>query len=198
MPTDNPPIKARLVEAMTGLLQTQGYNATGVNEILEASQAPKGSLYHHFPGGKTELAAAAVDEARQRILRNLQRLKEQGRDPVRVIHLFVDFYIRQMQASHYAQGCPIATVTLETAATVDLLQSGVKQFFDELVEFVAAMLEEQGLDSDVAQSQAVVIVSIIEGALILSRAQRSPQPLITARDYITTQLQSLFSGLGEP
>ena len=196
MPTETPSTKTRMVEAMTMLLQKQGYNATGISEILETSDAPKGSLYHHFPGGKTELAAAALDEARQRVMQVLQRLKEKAQqNPIRVIQLFIDFYIRQMQASNYEQGCPIATVTLETAATVDVLQVTVKKFFDDMVEFVAAMLEEHGLDSDVAQTQALVMISIIEGALILSRAQRSPQPLAAAKNYLTAQLQTLMPDL---
>lgn len=196
MPTETPSTKTRMVEAMTMLLQKQGYNATSVSELLEASDAPKGSLYHHFPGGKTELAAAALDEARQRIMQVLQRLKEKAQqNPIRVIQLFIDFYIRQMQVSNYEQGCPIATVTLETAATVDVLQVTVKKFFDDMVEFVAAMLEEYGLDSDMAHTQALVIVSIIEGALILSRAQRSPQPLAAAKNYLTAQLQTLMPDL---
>lgn len=195
MPTDPETIstKARMVESMTVLLQKQGYNATGVSEILEASQAPKGSLYHHFPGGKAELAAAAVAEAHRRILSSLQRLKEKGQNPVRTVQLFIDFYIRQMQTSGYVQGCPIATVTLETAATIDGLQIGVKGFFDDMVSFVATMLEESRLDTDTAQTQAVIIVAIIEGALILSRAQRSPEPLVTARNYITAQLHSALA-----
>lgn len=193
MPTPTLPTKTRMVTAMTTLIQEQGYNASGLNEILQASAAPKGSLYHHFPGGKTQLAAAAVDVARERLMRTLQSIKDKGHDPARAIQLFIDLYIRQMQASEYSQGCPVATLTLETAATVDSLQASVKQFFDELAGFIEALLSEHGLDSQIAQTQAVVIIAMIEGALILSRAQRSTKPLVTTRDYITGQLQALFA-----
>jgi len=186
------PTRTRMISAMTTLLQEQGYNASGVSEILEASHAPKGSLYHHFPGGKVQLAAAAVDESRQRIMHTLQTLKNSGRDPVRTIETFVNLYIRQMQTSDFAHGCPVATVTLETAASVDLLQTGARQFFDELAGFITTILSERGLEHATAATQAVIIISIIEGALILSRAQRSTQPLVTARDFITTQLRGLF------
>jgi TetR/AcrR family transcriptional regulator, lmrAB and yxaGH operons repressor len=184
---------------MRDLLQRQGYHATGINQVLADSQAPKGVLYHHFPGGKAELAAAAVRQSGQSILAGLAQFKARSQDPIEAITLFIDFYIRQLSESNYAYGCPIATVTLETAASDDGLQIELKQIFEGMIAFVADSLIEHGADAAQATTQAILVIAMLEGALMLSLARRDPEPLAIVRGYVETHLRPLLTtDLGQP
>ena len=69
-----------IVDAAVALFRKQGYAATGLNEIVEASGAPKGSLYYYFPKGKASIAVAAVEEAGRRVVETIEALASGARD----------------------------------------------------------------------------------------------------------------------
>jgi TetR/AcrR family transcriptional repressor of lmrAB and yxaGH operons len=185
--------KKRMVRTMRDLLQRQGYYATGINEVLAVSKAPKGVLYHHFPGGKAELAASAVRQAGESILAGLAHFKRQSADPIQAITLFIDFYLKQLAETNYAYGCPVATVTLETAGSIDPLQAELKGVFEAMVAFVASGLSEHGIGAAAAHTQATLVIAMLEGALMLSLARRDPEPLTIVRDHLEAYLRPLLS-----
>ncbi len=111
MPAQPPARSSRdaFVEATVGLLQRKGYAASGLNEIVARSGAPKGSLYFHFPGGKEELALAAMERAGARLQRAIAAILDSREDLAGGLAALVDSLAAGLESSGYHDGCPIAT-----------------------------------------------------------------------------------------
>ncbi len=109
-----PPTRDQLVGAMLTALRTKGFHGVGLSELLAQAQAPKGVLYHHFPGGKTELAVAAIDHVVQHISSRLEHLLSQHRDPSQALAQWMKDAQKALLGSGYEAGCPLATIALGT------------------------------------------------------------------------------------
>jgi TetR/AcrR family transcriptional repressor of lmrAB and yxaGH operons len=166
------------------LLRRQGYAATGINEIVAISGAPKGSLYFHFPGGKEELAVAAVTHAGEQLERAIGAMLGSSEDLGEVLARLVDALAGGLEASGYADGCPIATVTLEAANSSEAVRRAATAAFDAWLLALKARLIAAGLDPQAAQRRALLVLASIEGALILARAQRELAPLWAVREEL--------------
>lgn len=180
--------RRKLVKSAAKLLRTRGYAGTGVRDVVEASGVPKGSLYHHFPGGKDELCTEAVRHSGAWIHGALFALLEGAGDPVLAMRGFCDGYAAQLEASRFEKGCPLATVALDAAAHVDPIQAACKLAFDDIVKLMAAGLERGGLDPEAAERAGIETMAAIEGALLLAKAARDVRPLRVVRDQLTETL----------
>lgn len=167
--------RQRLVETAARLFRVQGYNATGLNQIVEESQAPKGSLYHYFPDGKEQLAAEALGCAGLQLSGKLKALGELT--PGEALDQLVEMSIAELEASDYRDGCPIATVALETNSSSDPLRIVCEKIFDKALLILKQWLVSKGSSPERAELLAVTVFSAYEGALMLSKVRRSPEPL---------------------
>jgi TetR/AcrR family transcriptional repressor of lmrAB and yxaGH operons len=165
------------------LLRRQGYAATGLNEIVARSGAPKGSLYFHFPGGKQELAAAALSRAGEQLAASMGAILSSSDDLGEALGRLVDALSAGLEASGYADGCPIATVALE-AGDSEALRAVSASVFESWLERLRTRLCAAGLEPDAAERRALLVLSAIEGALILARTQRDPAPLAAVREEL--------------
>jgi TetR/AcrR family transcriptional repressor of lmrAB and yxaGH operons len=171
--------------AATGrLLRRQGYDATGVNEIVAESGAPKGSLYFHFPGGKEELAVAAMLREGGKLRAAIASVMGSSDNPGVALGHLVDALAHGLESSGYQNGCPIATVTLETASRSPAVQNAAAAVFDSWIESLDQRLLAGGLDAGTARRRAVLVLAAIEGALILARARRDLEPLAAVREEL--------------
>lgn len=182
--------KAKLIETMSHLLQTQGFHATGVNQILAESGTVKSSLYYYFPGGKSQLAVAALEATRENYVQLIQGVLAAEDSPARALDMVIVFLAQSLESSNYQLGCPVTTVALEMAATDDAIQSASRDFFQALVDVFIGRLVAGGLPMSEAESLAGVILAAVEGALMLSQTRRDVTPLRQVADYFRTALQA--------
>lgn len=184
--------RARLVKSTAKLLREKGYAATGLKDILAESGVPRGSLYHHYPGGKEELGAASVEYSGAGIRRALERLADRAGDPITAMREFCDYYIEELHRSEFRRGCPLATVTLEAAANVDAIHTSCGLAFDSIIEFFASRLVAAGAAVDEAEEASIYTISAIEGALMVAKAQRDVRVIEIARDQLSASLTLLL------
>lgn len=177
---------ARLVESMLELIQSHGYSGTGLNTVVAHASAPKGSLYFHFPGGKEALGEKAVELAADRFRAIVPADGTPGTAIRHVLAALEDL----LEAGDYQLGCPVSVVTLEMGAQSDRLRAACATAFEAWVAPLAARLVAHGRTSEEARSLATATVSLIEGAVIMARAQRSVTPLRYAADAVTPLLDA--------
>jgi TetR/AcrR family transcriptional repressor of lmrAB and yxaGH operons len=178
MTTKGERTRDRMLATTAELLRCQGYHATGLLQIVERSQTPKGSLYFHFPGGKDELAAEALRHAATSWRAVLsQVLSTTAGDLAGDLVRICDRLAAELESSGYAHGCPLATVTLETAAENEALREVAAEHYRGWEELISERLRAEGMPAERAGAAATLVLSSIEGALLLSRAYHDTTPL---------------------
>ena len=103
----------RLLDAAVDLLQRQGYHGTGLNELLERSEAPRGSLYHYFPGGKEQIGAEAIARAGEQVAAAIAHLLRAKPSVADAVEALAGLLAAGLEASAFERGCPVATTALE-------------------------------------------------------------------------------------
>lgn len=188
MPRETTGSRDAFVETTGRLLRRQGYAATGLNEIVAASGAPRGSLYFHFPGGKQELAIAAMEHAGGRLRDAIAAVMASGDGPADSLGRLIDALAAGLEASGYRDGCPIATITLETAAGAEPVRLTAERVFASWLAALRASLQDAGMAPEVAERRAVHVLAAIEGGLLLARARRDLAPLRAVREELLALL----------
>jgi AcrR family transcriptional regulator len=180
----------RLIRSTSRLLRRQGYAATGLNQVVADADAPKGSMYFHFPGGKEQLAAAAVDQFAERATNRMYRYLAENASVRDAVVAMFDAYVEHLERTRYSEGCAVATVALDAAATHDLLAEATGRALREWVDVFAAALMAEGRDATEAHGLATVIIATIEGTIVMAKGERSTEPVAAARDILATVLAS--------
>ncbi|MFC4015246.1 TetR/AcrR family transcriptional regulator [Nonomuraea purpurea] len=174
--------RTRLINAARTLVEERGYFGAGLNEVTEAGKAPRGSLYHHFPHGKDQLIAEALTVSGQEIAELIRTLSETAPNTGALVEAVLDALADRMEQAGYAKGCPIATVALEVAATNDALQRICADAYGDWQRALADRLVADGHAPDRAEGLAWSLLALVEGALVLARAQRSRIPIDRVRE----------------
>jgi TetR/AcrR family transcriptional repressor of lmrAB and yxaGH operons len=176
--------RERLVRSTSRLLRRQGYAATGLNQVMAEADAPKGSMYFHFPGGKEQLAAAAVDQFAERATARMQGYLD-DHDSVRdaVVEIF-DAYVAHLERTRYTEGCAVATVALDAAASHDRLAEATGRALHEWTDLFAAALVAEGRDEAEAHGLATLVIAAIEGTIVMAKGERSTEPVATVREVL--------------
>ncbi|HVL88638.1 MAG TPA: TetR/AcrR family transcriptional regulator [Actinomycetota bacterium] len=166
-----------MVEAAAHLLWAQGFHGTGLQEILARSRAQKGSMYFHFPGGKEELAGEAMRASGRFVLTGVRGALEHYPDAASGIRAVVDAFATFLRDSSFDLGCPVATVTLEAASKSDVIRTAAQEVYDDWMRVLADRLAADGYPPERCEPLAMLVLSSIQGALILSRARMDVSPL---------------------
>jgi TetR/AcrR family transcriptional repressor of lmrAB and yxaGH operons len=182
--------RTRLLSNAGELFGSQGFHATGLDQILRCSRAPKGSLYHHFPGGKDELAIETVRHMAGVMKETLVSSLSSDSDPLAALAVFFERRAQFLAASDFRHGCPIAAVTLDVASSQRTIREACEQCFQTLLEVFVQHLGSAGLSAVRAKALATLVLASLEGALILSRAQRSVEPLTIIERELATLIKS--------
>ena len=180
--------RAALIDTAALLFRRQGYAATGVNQILETAEVKAGSLYHHFPNGKQELAAAVVDSAGGEIERLLRRFLDSESSVAEIVSGWIDLLIVQL-ASDGRDGCPIEPIATESVNASQQVRDASARAFAGWSIAVAERLRVDGWPDPDAEQTALAVIALIEGALILSRIAGDDAALNSARIAARTILE---------
>jgi AcrR family transcriptional regulator len=177
-----------MIRATVDLLRERGYAGTSLGDILARSGGPRGSIYHHFPGGKQELVAEALRRYAAGIRRRLVAVAETGsaRDLVRAL---LGAMRDGLRASDFAVGCAVAGVVLDLSPDVDEgLTAPAAEALDSWRGVIATALTRDGVAPARARRLATLVLAAFEGAIILARAQRDTSPLDEVEQELTVLL----------
>ncbi|WP_420751891.1 TetR/AcrR family transcriptional regulator [Rhodococcus sp. O3] len=182
MTTKGARTRTRMIDATLELIQTRGYHGTGLAHITAGAAAPRGSLYFHFPGGKDELVAAALDRVGAEFTGLLESLIAGGADAGTVVAAVFDDLAARLDSSGFATGCAIASVAVDAAAENPALQESCARVYESWRVVLEQLLARDGVPNPAGLAGA--IVSLVEGATVVARARRDTQPLDEARAVV--------------
>jgi TetR/AcrR family transcriptional regulator, lmrAB and yxaGH operons repressor len=177
--------RERMIRSAALLFRERGVEGTSFSDVLAHSGAPRGSIYHHFPRGKAELIEETTRYAGDFIAGGLAEALEQ-KDPAAALRRFAEVWSASLRDSDFAAGCPVVAVALDSELT-PAAREAAGAAFGRWEELLADSFEQHGATSERAQSLATLAVASIEGAVVLSRAQRSTEPL----DRVAAELAEL-------
>lgn len=166
-----------MIDAAADAFEREGFSGAGLAAILEASDAPRGSLYFHFPGGKEELAVAAIDASATRLALDLSSLLRSAKSASSGIARVIDLLADRLEAASFEKGCPITSIVAASSGAPEPVRSAVQDALSVLEASLAAFLVRHGRDPRDAARVATVTLAAIEGALLLARIQKSREPL---------------------
>ncbi|HEY8871098.1 MAG TPA: TetR/AcrR family transcriptional regulator [Candidatus Limnocylindrales bacterium] len=179
MTTDS---RARMVRSAASLIRTRGVSATSFSDVLADSGAPRGSIYHHFPHGKEQLAGDAIRWTSERVVARQRACPATTASGV--LDCFIDMWRQVVLASHGAAGCVVAGVAIDTAAAEPGLLDVVRATFRSWIETLTSQLQAVGVPAARAAPIATATVAAMEGALILCRAEGGSGPLETVAEEL--------------
>jgi len=176
--------KGKTLTAAVKLFRQQGYHGTALHDILTAGGAPRGSLYFHFPKGKEEIGAGALSLAGEAVRLAIVQAAEKSDSAESFLVRIVRAMASDLERSDYREGCPIATTALETAAQSEVLGAATRTAFQKWELEIKRGLFRFGLTSGDADLVATMVLSQLEGALLLARTYRSLAPIQRAEEAV--------------
>jgi AcrR family transcriptional regulator len=182
------PSRTRIVVGAADMMRRRGLNAMSVRTLAEHANAPLGSTYHYFPGGKQQVATEAVEFTGRLVATLLTKALENG--PAAGLRAFVAVWRKTVLDSDFRAGCPVLAVAIEEPPAGELPPALVAA--DKVLRtwqtLLTDSLRQHGTPADQAGQLATLAIAALEGAVVLCRAHRSIAPL----DDVATQLETLI------
>jgi AcrR family transcriptional regulator len=172
--------KERILETTAELFRRYGYTGTGLKQIVTEANAPFGSLYHFFPGGKEQLGGEVILRSGQMYADLVEAFFDAAPDPATGAHDVFAAAAEVLRQTDYADACPIATVALEVANTNEPLRQATAEVFDSWIERGTGKLTDAGIDPTRGRELATMLIALLEGSFVLCRALRTTEPLAIA------------------
>jgi AcrR family transcriptional regulator len=181
--------RERMVISAAMLIRERGAHATAISDVLEHSGAPRGSAYHYFPGGRTQLLCEAVDYAGEHVA----AIVTEADGSLELLDTLIDKYRQQLLSSDFRAGCPVVAVAVEAGEEQDgdrmaPVTERAAAVFARWTDLIAQRFVADGIPQDRAGELAVLATSAIEGAILLARARRDLTPL----DVVHRQLRNVY------
>ena len=167
--------RQKMIESAALLIRERGVHATSFTDVLQHSGAPRGSIYHHFPNGKTELAEAATRWAGDFILDSTTDALARN-DPLEAIDFLARWWTQVLTRSDFQAGCVIAAAALE-GDREPAVRDAAAHAFDQWERALTRALATNGLSRARARALAQLTIAAFEGAVILARARQTTTPL---------------------
>src|SRR5271155_2435293 len=187
--------KDRIMDSSSELFRRQGYAGTGIKQILAAANAPFGSLYHFFPGGKEQLGAETIRSSGQLYMGLFATIAAQAPDVPTAVGDFFSGAAETLSQTDFAAACPIAPVALEVASPNEPLRQATAEVFDSWIDGATQYFAAAGIAPETARELAVSMLCLLEGAFIFCRAQRSTEPLKIAGASAVAAVQGALAAV---
>ncbi len=181
------PARDRIVRSAAALVRERGVHGVGLREIVAHANGPRGSLQRYFPGGKTQLIIEALNLAGAEVLTDTESELLKAATLADAIDAIFAPWRKVLLESNFTMGCPIAATVIDASGD-DRLRHEAGALLDQWRDSVRAALVKFGAHESTAQDDASALLAALEGALILSRASQSTQPLDTVQRFFTTSL----------
>ncbi|KAA0021688.1 TetR/AcrR family transcriptional regulator [Antrihabitans cavernicola] len=180
-------VRHEMAAGAARLLAQRGLAGTSFSTVLELTGAPRGSLYHHFPGGKDQMIHAAIELAGARAIGALEDMA--GSSPVQVTERFLALWRTVLEMSKLSAGCAVLAVTVDTDS--DDLLDATATIFRAWRQQLAALFEQGGIAGEPAGRFAALLIASTEGAVVFSRAERSMEPFELVATELGEQVRRL-------
>ena len=169
--------RERMLDSAIELFRQHGYSGTGFRDVVAHGGAPRGSIYHHFPGGKAQLAKEALQLAGDRIEAVFRQGAREGDDFVSGFEWVWAWWTGYVVGGDFEAGCPVAGVAMESHPDAPEVRAAADAVFQRWVRSIAVGLQISGLEPEEAQGLAGLIIAAQEGATLMARTSGSPEPL---------------------
>ena len=176
--------RRRMITGAAVAIGTQGAAAMSLRDLAREAGVPLGSTYHHFPGGKAQLVQEAVVATGRQVSRLLDQSRQQGVEAA--LRTFAEHWRVLLLRTDFATGCPVLAVATEAEPALQEVARGV---FAEWQQAIATALVADGVPADRAASLGRLVIASLEGAVAVSRAERSADPL----DEVVAELSALLA-----
>jgi len=180
----------RILTATIELFRLQGFNGTSLKQVSVAAKAPIGSIYHGFPGGKDDLAGAAIEVAGASYQQLFESMADDAGDIVIAVGSFFEGAAAVLAETGYLDLCPIGTIASEVASTNDALRAATERVFADWLAAITERFIAAGLERDAAAELGTTVIAALEGSFILARSARSPEPILATGRVITAAIAS--------
>lgn len=180
--------RQRMIESAGELIRERGVHGTSFADVLERSGAPRGSVYHHFKGGKAEIAVEALAREGDLVVTGAEAMLKEH-DPVTAVGIFCEQWAGLLHSTDFAAGCSIVAGAVE-GGHEPAARDVAGRVFADWDRTIANGLEQHGIPAGRAESLSMLLIASIEGAVVLSRGLRSLEPL----DRVNHELGAVVAG----
>ncbi|HEV7526184.1 MAG TPA: TetR/AcrR family transcriptional regulator [Acidimicrobiia bacterium] len=187
--------KDRILDATAALFMRYGYTGSGLKQIVADANAPFGSLYHHFPGGKQELGVDVIHRSGALYGELVMGVFDAAPDILTGVRDCFEGAAAVLVATDYADACPIETVALEVASSNETLRLATAEVFESWIAAATVRFRAAGLDEPTARTLSISFVNLLEGAFILCRAARTTEALEASGKAAATVVEAALRNL---
>ena len=187
-------VPEEILTAVTELMRRRGYGAIAMKDIVAASGAPIGSLYHYFPDGKSQIAREALVDAGAEYALLILSIVNAHTDLGVAIEALFNEAADDMAVTGFINICPVGAVAAETAGTVESLRDACAGIFTGWIDGGTSYFEGRGVAEDQARELTLVIVSALEGAFVLARTLRDAEAVRAAGRVLADRYRGVELG----
>ena len=181
-------VKAKMLRGTIKLLARSGVQATSFGEVIRETHVPRGSIYHHFPGGKDQMVAEALDSVSGLFSESLDRFA--GASPETIAREYFRFWRSKFDRRYPKSGCPVLAVVVTSESTDLLDHAGA--VFRKWRETISLLLETSGLTKIQSQAFSTLLLAATQGALAISRGDSSVAPFDLVEKQMVAYAKTLL------
>lgn len=164
------------------VMRERGAAGVTIDAVLARSGAPRGSVYHHFPEGRSQILAEALRYAGESITATIDDAA--GRGGKALLREFVEFWEQLLANGGFNAGCPVVAAAIGSADDELGLATEAGAILGSWCGALSRAFVRDGFDEEAASSLAVTSIAAMEGAIVLCRSTRSTHPLRAVGDQL--------------